>query len=93
MAVVLDILEVAQALIVVFGGVVVYYASRSYSRSKSRSILFLAIGFAIVTIGAVAAGILFELLSVGLTTVEAIQAISQAVGFFIIVFSLVGTKE
>lgn len=89
----MDILEVAQALIVVFGGVVVYYASRSYSRSKSRSILFLAIGFAIVTIGAVAAGILFELLSVGLTTVEAIQAISQAVGFFIIVFSLVGTKE
>jgi len=90
----LDILTVAQFLIVVFGAIVIYYANRSYSRSKSKSILFLAIGFAVVTIGAVAAGILFNLVTVGnLATVEAVQAVSQAVGFFIIVYSLVGTKE
>jgi len=93
LAIALDILQVAQILILIFGGIVIYYASRSYSRHKSRAMLYLAIGFAFVTIGAVAAGILFELLSVGLETVEAIQAVSQAIGFFIIVFSLVGTKE
>ncbi|HUI87014.1 MAG TPA: hypothetical protein VLY21_07660 [Nitrososphaerales archaeon] len=93
MGITLDILQVAQALIFVFGVIVIYYASRAYSRHRSRSMLFLAIGFAIVTIGAVAAGVLFELLSVGLETVEAIQAVSQAIGFFIIVYSLVGTKE
>ena len=89
----MDILQVAQVLILIFGAIVIYYAGRSYSRNRSKAMLFLAIGFAIVTIGAVAAGILFEVLSVGLTTVEAIQAVSQAIGFFFIVFSLVGTKE
>lgn len=93
MAGALEILRLAQILILVFGGVVIYYASKSYSRRKSRSILFLAVGFAFVTIGAVAAGLLFELLSVDLYTVEAIQATAQAIGFFIIVYSLLGTKE
>ena len=90
----MDILTVAQFLIVVFGAIVIYYANRSYSRSKSKSILFLAIGFAVVTVGAVAAGVLFNLVTVGdLATVEAVQAVCQAIGFFIIVYSLVGTKE
>jgi uncharacterized membrane protein YjjP (DUF1212 family) len=90
----LDILEVAQVFILIFGGIVVYYASRSYSRNRSRSMLFLAIGFAVVTIGAVLAGVLFQFVLIGnLEAVEAVQALSQAVGFFIIVFSLVGTKE
>jgi hypothetical protein len=89
----LDILRVAQVLILVFGGVVIYYASKSYSKRKSRSILLLAVGFAFVTVGAVAAGFLFEILSVSIVTVEAIQATSQAIGFFIIVYSLVWTKE
>ena len=94
MALALDILTAAQFLIVVFGAIVVYYARRSYNRSKSRSILFLATGFAVVTVGAVAAGVLFNLVTVGnLATVEAVQAVSQAIGFFIIVYSLVGTKE
>lgn len=93
MALALDILRLAQVLILGFGGVVIYYAYMSYSRSKSRSILLLGIGFAFVTIGAVAAGILFEFMNVDLTAVEAVQAISQAVGFFIIVYSLVWTKE
>jgi hypothetical protein len=89
----LDILRLAQLLILGFGGVVIYYAYRSYSRSRSKSILLLGIGFAFVTIGAVAAGFLFEFMNVELTTVEAVQALSQAVGFFIIVYSLVWTKE
>lgn len=90
----MDILEVAQVFILVFGGIVVYYASRSFTRNKSKSMLFLAIGFAVVTIGAVLAGVLFQFVLVGnLEVVEAVQAISQAIGFFIIVFSLVGTKE
>ena len=90
----MDILEVAQVFILIFGGIVVYYASRSYSRNRSRSMLFLAIGFAVVTIGAVLAGVLFQFVLIGnLEAVEAVQALSQAVGFFIIVFSLVGTKE
>jgi hypothetical protein len=94
LALALDILNGAQVLIAIFGAIVTYYASRSFRRSKSRSMLFLAIGFAIVTVGALAAGVLFTFVTVGdLTSVEAVQAVSQAIGFFIIVYSLIGTKE
>lgn len=86
-------LEFAQFLILVFGGIVIYYASRSYNKTRSKSMLFLAIGFAFVVLGAGLAGILFELMNVDLATVETVQAISQAIGFFIVVYSLAGTKD
>ena len=43
-------LDVGQALILVFGGVVVYYAYRAYGRTKSQAMLLLALGFAFVTL-------------------------------------------
>jgi len=89
----LDLLRIAQGFVLVFGLVVIYYASKGYSRTKSRSLLLLAVGFAIVSVGAVLAGVLFELLNVDLLTVDTLQAGAQAVGFFIIVVSLAVTKD
>jgi hypothetical protein len=89
----INLLQVAQVLILIFGGVVIFYASKGYGRTRSKSMLFLAIGFAFVVLGAGLAGILFELLNFDLTTVETIQASSQAIGFFIVVYSLAGTKD
>jgi len=86
-------LDIAQALVLVFGGVVVYYASRSYGRTKSQAMLLLAIGFACVAIGAVAAGIIFNLNTADLNTPITVQAYSQAVGFLIILVSLVRAKS
>jgi hypothetical protein len=89
----IDILRVAQVLIVVLGGVVIYFALKGYSKRKSHAMLFLATGFAFVTVGAVIAGILFELNGADLSVVEAVQAVCQAAGFVIIVYSLTGTKN
>jgi hypothetical protein len=89
----IDSLRIAQLLILLFGGIVVFYASRGYARTKSKSMLLLAVGFTFVAIGAGLAGILFELMNVDLTTVLTVQAASQAIGFFIIVYSLAGTKD
>jgi len=86
-------LDIAQALVLVFGGVVVYYASRSYRRTKSQAMLLLAIGFACVAIGAVAAGIIFNLNTADLNTPITVQAYSQAVGFLIILVSLARAKS
>ena len=87
-------LDVAQALILVFGGVVVYYASRAYGKTKSQAMLLLALGFAFVALGALAAGILYNLVLPGdLGTVVTVQAYSQAIGFFIIVYSLARAKS
>lgn len=93
MGLTLDLLRLAQAFVLIFGLVVIYYASKGYRRTKSRSLLLLAIGFAFVSVGAVLAGVLFELLNVDLLEADTLQAAAQAVGFFIIVYSLAGTKD
>ena len=85
-------LTVAQALILICGGIVVYYAGKSYRKSKSGAMLFLAIGFGFVTLGAAFAGILYNFSS-GLEVALAAQAICQVAGFFTIVYSLKGTKD
>lgn len=85
-------LDIAQALILIFGGVVVYYASRAYGKARSQAMLLLAIGFAFVTLGALVAGVLYNLGSVDLGTVITVQAYSQAIGFFVIVYSLARAK-
>ncbi len=86
------VLDVAQGLILVFSSIVVFLASRTYRRAKTRAMLLLALGFAFVGAGALVAGILFNLAGSNFVTVETIQACSQAVGFFVIVYSLVGTE-
>jgi len=86
-------LDAAQALILVFGGIVVYYASRAYGRTKSSSMLLLALGFACVAVGAVVAGILYNLNTNDLGTPVTVQAYSQAIGFLVIVYSLAKAKS
>ncbi|HYC12031.1 MAG TPA: hypothetical protein VEC02_05155 [Nitrososphaerales archaeon] len=92
MDIVLELLTVAQALILILGGVLVYYATKSYRKMKSGAMLFLAIGFAFVTFGAAAAGVLYNL-NPDLELAQAVQATSQVVGFIAIVYSLKGTKD
>ena len=86
-------LDIAQALILVFGGIVVYYASRAYGRTKSQAMLFLAFGFAFVSAGAVVAGLMYNFGIGDLGTVITVQAYAQAVGFLIIVYSLARAKS
>jgi hypothetical protein len=86
-------LDTAQTLILVFGGVVVFYASRAYRRTKSQAMLLLAIGFACVAVGALAAGIIYNLNTGDLSTPITVQAYSQVVGFLVIVYSLAKAKS
>ena len=88
----LELLTVAQVLILILGGVLVYYATKSYRKMKSSAMLFLAIGFAFVTFGAAAAGVLYNL-NPDLEVAQAVQATSQVAGFVVIVYSLKGTKD
>jgi hypothetical protein len=85
-------LDLAQALILIFGGVVVYYAGKAYRKTKSHAMLLLAIGFAFVTLGALVAGVIYNFGTQDLGTVIPAQAYCQAVGFFIIVYSLARAK-
>lgn len=85
-------LSAVQVLILILGGIVVYYAFRAQGRTKSRAMLLLGLGFAFVTAGAAIAGALSVFIS-DLGTVESVQATFQAIGFFVIVYSLTRTKD
>jgi hypothetical protein len=90
---VLDALSSLQILIVILGIIIIYYATRGYSKTKNKSLLFLGLGFLFVTIGAVAAGLLFQFLNFSIYEVEAIEAANEVVGFILIVYSIVGMKS
>lgn len=90
---VFDLFRIVQACIAVAGVVVVYYAYRGYNKTGSRSLLFLALGFVFVTIGSVAAGLLFELLNFDLTSVITIESTSELIGFLFIIYSIIGPKN
>lgn len=92
MSLTVDVLRAAQGLVLIFGLVVVYYATRSYRRTKSRSMLLLALGFAITTVGSVIGGLAFELMG-DLLTADTLYATAQAIGFLIILLSLAVTKD
>ena len=89
----LDLLRASEILVLVFGSVIIFYALRSGRRTKNLSMFLLGFGFAFVVVGGVAAGFLFEISGLDFATVELLQATSQAVGFFIIVYSLMVIKE
>ena len=53
--------------------------------------LFLAIGFAIMTIGSVLAGLSFELLGLSLRQVSIVETIMIVIGFIMLLYSVYGT--
>jgi hypothetical protein len=89
----LDLLRVFQIAILALGIVVIYYSQKGYRKTKSTSLLYLALGFVFVTIGAALAGLLFEFLNYDLTVVETIEAAFEVIGFSLIVYSIVGKHD
>ncbi len=83
-------LRIVKILLVVLGGVVVYLSGKAWRRRKSSAMFFLSLGFALISAGAVAAGILFEFLSYGLEEVSIIEGIVQILGFGMIIYSIYG---
>lgn len=93
MALALQFLEVAQTLVLIFGLVIVYYAGKSYRRTRSTAMLMLAVGFGLASVGSALGGVAFELMGVDLQTADTLQALAQALGFFIILASLALVKD
>lgn len=67
---------------------IAYIAYKAYRRTRSPSLRALAVGFGIVTIGALFAGIAHQLLGVGLQAGILINSVLTALGFTIIMYSL-----
>lgn len=85
---------IAKSLTLVLGGLVTYFSYRAYRRTGSPALRSLAIGFGIVTVGAILAGILDQILPFIYADFDNflfgvfVESWLTAIGFAVIVYSL-----
>lgn len=79
---------VMKTIILLLGGLISYLSYKAYRRTKTPALRALAIGFGIVTLGALFAGVAHQLLGVSLTMGVFINSILTMIGFVIITYSL-----
>jgi len=84
------VLRFLKLIIVLLGTILVYLALKGYRRNRGREMIFLAVGFALLTAGSVAAGILFEFLGFQLIDVEIVESAMIILGFASLIYSIFG---
>lgn len=80
----------AKLFVLLLGLLIATTAYRGYRRHQSTAMLFLAIGFALVSIGTAIEGLLFELLELDIFLASTIQTVIAASGMLVILYSLYG---
>ena len=74
--------------IFVLGGLITYFSVKAYRNTGSGALRALAVGFGIITLGALLAGTFDVVLGVSFATGLLIDAVMTFVGFAIITYSL-----
>ena len=70
------------------GGAITFYAARAYGRTGSPALRALAVGFAAVTVGALLAGAIDQVLAVDRDLALMVESALTAIGFGAILYSL-----
>jgi hypothetical protein len=79
---------VVKTLTLAFGGLITYLSYRAYSRTGARPLRALAVGFGVVTLGAIAAGLLDQFTPLDLRWSVLVESLLTLVGFAVITYSL-----
>ena len=84
------LLRVLKSLIGLLGLMLAYLSLKAYRKSESKNILFLSIGFGIITVGSILAGLSFEFLGFSLLQVNIVESSMILIGFIMIMYSIYG---
>ena len=84
------LLRVLKTLIGILGLLLAYLSIKAYRTSHTKTMLFLAIGFGIITVGSILAGLSFEFLGFSLLQVNIVESLMILVGFIMIMYSIYG---
>lgn len=79
---------VLKTITLVLGGLIAYFSYKAYRRTNARALGLLSLGFGVVTLGSLLAGIADQVLAVGGSASLIIESALTAVGFAIITYSL-----
>lgn len=83
-------LVIAKLITMVLGFLIAHQAYRGYRVHGSKPMLYVAIGFVIISIGSVIEGILFDVVGLELFIAGTVQTIIVAIGMVVILYSLYG---
>lgn len=84
------VLRVLKLIIVLLGFILVYLGVKGYRKNRTKDMVFLTVGFALITAGSVAAGVLFEFLGFPLIEVEIVESTMVILGFASLIYSIFG---
>jgi len=82
---------VMKTLTLILGGTITYLSYKAYSRTGAQSLRFLSIGFGIVTLGTLIAGIIDQFLQMEIQVGLLVESVLITAGFAVIVYSLYAT--
>lgn len=72
----------------VLGGLITFFAYKAYRRTDIRALGALTVGFAVVTLGVLFAGVVDQFLAVNRSWALVVESSLTAIGFGIILYSL-----
>lgn len=79
---------VLKTLTLVLGGAITYLSHKAYRRTRAPALRYLSIGFGIVTLGTLLAGVIDQFLRLQLRVGLLVESALVATGFAVIVYSL-----
>ena len=82
------VLRGIEGFVLLVGAGIAYASLRAYSRTGDQSIAFMGAGFALVTVGAGLAGIIYEVVTHDLLSAWISSAALEAAGFSLILYSI-----
>lgn len=82
------LVTVLKTLGLVLGGLITYYSFKAYRRTGSRALRALAVGFGVVTLGAMFAGVVDQVVPLDRTVALLVESLFTTAGFAIILYSL-----
>ena len=79
---------ILRILVFILGGIIAAIALRGYKRSKNRSMLYLAIGIAFITVGSFIEATFFEFTLEKTNPAHAYEGSLVVLGFLIIIYAI-----
>jgi hypothetical protein len=86
-------LVIAKLITMVLGFLIAYQAYRGYRKHDSKPMLYLAVGFLFISVGAIIEGILFDVVGLEIYIAGTVQTVIVAVGMLVILYSLYGNMD
>jgi len=81
-----------KVIALILGAFIVYLAYKGYRRNSSKPLLYVALGFTLITAGTIVEGILYVILGSELLNAIATGTIIMVLGFVVIIYSIYSVK-